>query len=250
MNKQKWIILAMGLALIGGAGAALSGMKAHQKLGQPGIKATAVPGSPRMDIYLPQHVMNFTSEPVVINAGVLSGLPADTSIVQRRYMTSSNNGVLLNVVLMGTDRTSIHKPQFCLKGSGWDIDDAVSMEDTVHVDRPHPYELPVMKLLASRQAEVNGQTTTVRGVYVYWFVAENELTGSHQVRMWKTATHLLKTGELERWAYVTAFTICLPGEESKTYDFLKKFIAASVPEFQKTTGPNSEYQKVPQTAAK
>ena len=118
MNKQKWIMLAMGLALIGGAGAALSGMKAHQKLGQPGIKTTAIAGSRRLNIYLPEQVLDYDSAVVPTDTNVLNGLPPDTSFMQRRYLSSRNELMLVNVVLMGIDRTSIHKPQFCLTGSG------------------------------------------------------------------------------------------------------------------------------------
>ena len=117
----------------------------------------------------------------------------------------------MNIVLMGTDRTSIHKPQFCLRGSGWDIDTGNSTFDVIHVERPHPYDLPVMKLLNTRDGVVNGQPTKIRGIYVYWFVADHDLTADHWTRMRKMATHLLRTGELERWAYVSCLGVCLPG---------------------------------------
>ena len=80
--------------------------------------------------------------------GVLRGLPQDTSFVQRHYLPAQLPiELLLNVVLMGTDRTSIHKPQFCLTGSGWNIDGGESAPDTLRVESPHPYDLPVMKLI-------------------------------------------------------------------------------------------------------
>jgi hypothetical protein len=42
------------------------------------------------------------------------------------------------------------------------------------------------------------------------------------------------TGILQRWAYVTFFSACAPGQEENTYERLKNLIAASVPEFQLT----------------
>src|SRR5271170_6616769 len=77
-----------------------------------------------------------------------------------------------NVVLMGTDRTSIHKPEFCLPGQGWNIDDAQSLKDLIHIAGPTAFDLPVMKLVATGEALVNGQRVSERGIYVYWFVAD------------------------------------------------------------------------------
>ena len=51
-------------------------------------------------------------------------------------------------------------------------------------------------------------------------------------RMWSTTKLLLATGERQRWAYVTCFSICAPGQEDADFERMKQFIAASVPEFQ------------------
>jgi hypothetical protein len=55
--------------------------------------------------------------------------------------------------------------------------------------------------------------------------------------MWWMAKNLLQTGELQRWAYVSCFSVCLPGQEDATFERMKKFLAASVPEFQTTPKP-------------
>ncbi len=44
--------------------------------------------------------------------------------------------------------------------------------------------------------------------------------------------NLVRHGVLQRWAYVSYFTICLPGQEDAAFDHLKQLITASVPEFQ------------------
>jgi hypothetical protein len=46
------------------------------------------------------------------------------------------------------------------------------------------------------------------------------------------ARTLLTTGVLERWAYITFFAPCQPGQENETYERMKKLIAAAVPDFQ------------------
>jgi hypothetical protein len=252
MNKQKWIVLLLALAMIGGTAATLHRLKAGQKLGIPGIKTTPIPGSPRLTILLPERVLHYASSNVPPSEGALEGLPHDTSFAQRVYISpnDSYDALQMMVVLMGTDRTSIHKPQFCLQGSGWDFDDHDSRPDTVRVQSPHPYDLPVTKMMMTRPETLDGQATTVSGIYVYWFVADSQLTGSHFTRMWSSATHLLRTGELQRWAYVGCLGVCRRGDEDATYERMKKFIAASVPEFQLTTGPEIAGVATAQTAAR
>ena len=95
------------------------------------------------------------------------------------------------------------------------------------------YDLPAMKLIV-RTDSVDGQPVKVSGVYVYWYVCDDALSASVSgfQRMWWTAEKLLRTGVLQRWAYVSCWAICPPGQEEATFERMKKFIAASVPEFQ------------------
>jgi Protein of unknown function (DUF3485) len=241
MKSQKWILLCVALAMIGGAAAALTHLKANQRLGRPGVKASPIAGSQRLALHLPEQVLNYNSELIPTSPAVLEGLPHDTSFLQRCYTAADNpmHQFALNIVLMGTDRTSIHKPQFCLQGSGWDFDDQDATVDTVTVDSPHPYALPVTKIMMTRAVSINGKPVPLRGIFVYWFVADDDITASHWARMRKSAVRLLKTGELERWAYIACLGVCQPGEENAMYERMKQFIAASVPEFQLAAGPRS-----------
>ncbi|MDB6108650.1 MAG: eight transrane protein EpsH [Pedosphaera sp.] len=250
MNKQKWIILFVALGLIGAAAGLLSRLKANQRLGQPGIFTKDIPHSPRKEILLPELVLDYTSEAVELDTNLFLYMPQDSSFVQRRYKAADGFQTLLNVVLMGSDRSTIHKPQFCLKGQGWTIDDEKSIETTVPMQRPQHYDLPVMKLLTRRQFMKDGKPFTYHGIYVYWFVDDHQLTASHGARMWSMAGELLRTGVLERWAYITCFAVCEPGQEEATYARMQKFIQASVPQFQKVPGPLSVGTAVTQAASK
>jgi hypothetical protein len=140
----------------------------------------------------------------------------------------------LRAVLMGTDRASIHKPQICLPAQGWQIDDVHSAQTSLNIERPFAYQLPIMKLVARKTVSDGGREQTWSAVYVYWFVADDALSGSPSgfERMWWMATKLLKTGVLQRWAYVSCFVACPPGQEDATFDRMKQFIVAAVPEFQ------------------
>ncbi len=237
MTRQKIILAALALLMMGGAGGLLVRLKATQQLGEPGVKTAPVAGGNNLRVLLPERVLRYESEEIPQEAIVTNTLPADTSYGQRRYhhTDNSNDWLLMNVVLMGADRTSIHKPQYCLEGSGWRIDPAGTTETTIRLERPQPYDLPVIKILSTKQIpDAKGQPLDVRGVYVYWFVADGALSGdkSGAQRMWWMARNLLSTGVLQRWAYISCFTVCLPGHEEATFERVKQFLVASVPEFQ------------------
>jgi hypothetical protein len=158
-------------------------------------------------------------------------LPKDTSYAQRRYIAPDGFWVNANLILMGMDRTSIHKPEFCLPGQGWRIE-SKSLVD-IPISGPAPYTMQVAKWFLSNTVQTeSGEKKRVRGIYVFWFVADNEQTVSHGERMWWLARDLMRTGVLQRWAYVSYFTICMPEQGDQVFDRVKQFIAASVPEFQ------------------
>ena len=230
MSRQKIFIVILVLALLGGTGAVLSRLKGLQKLGQPGVKTGLISGSQKLQVDLPESVSGYESKLVEMDPIVVKALPKDTSFGQRVYQGSDGFQTMVNVVLMGADRTSIHKPQICLTAQGWVIDqsDALSLPMT----RPQAYDLPLMKLTATKQIVADGKTLTARGVYVYWFVDGEQLTSSHWQRFWLMGENLLRTGELQRWAYITFFSVCAPGQEEATFVRMKTLIAATVPEFQ------------------
>jgi hypothetical protein len=235
MKFQKIIIIIIVFGLIGAVAAALNWFHMNQKLGTPGIKAVATPGSVVMKIDLPARVLGFTSTNVPEDQTVLDILPKDTSFAQRRYIDPDGFWVNANIILMGTDRTSIHKADFCLPGQGWRIDQKTIVN--VPVESIPAYQLPVAKWVITNFMQMqDGKKTEVRGLYVFWFVARNEETTSHWQRIWWLTRDLLTTGMLQRWAYISYFAICAPGQEDATFERVKKLISASVPEFQLAPG--------------
>jgi hypothetical protein len=244
MNRAKWISAAVTLALIGVAGLYLSHYRGMQKLGRPGVKAHALGGtnaSVLLQVELPARVLDYESEFLPVDDITRGTLPGDTSFGTRRYKGPDGFTLLCNAVLMGADRSSMHKPQFCLEGQGWHIDRSQTVEETVHIARPRPYELPVVKLISDRQVTLNGQTVPAKGIYVYWYVADGKVSASESgvQRMWWMARDLFCTGVLQRWAYVSCFVVCSPGQEDQAYERIKQFVAAAVPEFQNPPEPAS-----------
>ncbi|MGD0252333.1 MAG: exosortase-associated EpsI family protein [Verrucomicrobiota bacterium] len=231
MKIQKKIVFIIVVALIGGAAAALDWFHANQKLGAPGIKVVSIPGSVVMKIDLPERVLDFTSTNVPEDQTVLYTLPKDTSYAQRRYVAPDGFQVNANVILMGADRTSIHKPDYCLPGQGWSINKKTVVN--VPVSGAQNYQLPVAKWVVGNSYQTpDGEKVAARGIYVFWFVADGEQTTDNYQRMWWLGRDLLRTGVLQRWAYISYFSVCWPGQEEATFARMKKLIAASVSEFQ------------------
>ncbi len=239
MNRQKIILAAVVLVLVGVVAGVLARTKSHQKLGEPGIQTRPRAGSKNLEILLPETAPGFTSEIVTNAEEVLKVLPADTSFRVRFYKAEDGFAAQVSVVLMGTDRSSIHRPQICLTGQGWALDSALSGVESIHLERPFPYDLPVNKLIATKQLPgADGQLQTARGIYIYWFVAEDHYTASsEQWMLWWMPRDLLLHGLLERWAYISYFSACSPGQEAATYARMKTLMAATVPEFQRVPRP-------------
>lgn len=232
MNRQKPLLVLVYLLLTGATAGLILHASANQKLGAPGVRTAALPGTRNLRVILPQHVPGYDFLVTTQAQIVIVSLPDDTSFGSGLYTAKDGFRSNVNVVLMGTDRSSIHKPQVCLTGQGWNIDEAASKVEKIRMQKPYAYELPVMHLTASLPAEVDGQTKTLRGVYVYWFVDNRHLTAEHVERMWLMAKDLLLTGVLDRFSYISYFAVCEPGQEEATYDRIKNLITATVPEFQ------------------
>jgi hypothetical protein len=230
-SSQKILLFAATLVLTAGMAGGVTWLRANQRLGVPGIKADAIPGSVKMAFDLPAKVLDFVSTNVPEDKMVVDTLPQDTSFAQRRYSMTNGFWVSANIVLMGADRTSIHKPEFCLPGQGWKIDEKTNVN--IAIGGTHPYQLEAAKWVLSIPHQTpDGQKIQVRGLYVFWFVAHNEQTADHWQRLWWLTTDLLRTGVLQRWAYVSYFAVCLPGQEDATFEKMKSLITASVPDYQ------------------
>jgi len=239
MNRQKWILGVIVILMIGGSAVSMMRIKSSQRLGAPGLETSSVAGSHRLRVELPEKVTGFESEWIEMDDLTKQALPQDTSFGQRHYTAADDFKAQATVVLMGGDRSSLHKPQFCLSGQGWVIDESASLETNLPIGGPAPYKLPIVKLVAAKEANIGGQMVKLRGVYVYWYVADGVVSASTSgiQRMWWMARDLVRTGVLQRWAYVSYFSVCTPGQEEATFERLKTLIIESVPQFQHPPNP-------------
>jgi len=201
MNRQAWAIFVVVTLLVAGSAKFLYDFGARQALGRPGLKVVPQPvltetgrliGTNAID--LPARVLTYESTNVVISELEYNWLPKDTTYGRRIYRAPDGFEVWNSTILMGTDRTSIHKPEYCLTGFGFAIER--SERTSIRIEKPHPYLLPVTKLITTRVAARTpaGSGEPLRGIYIYWFVDDRQLTADHKQRMWWLARDLVRTG--------------------------------------------------------
>lgn len=233
--KAAWVA---ALVLLGLSAFALQQVNRLQRLGQPGVKVVAHEMRDELGalcgtnaVALPPEVLDWKSVATPVATGVVRWLPPDTVYGQRLYSAPDGLQLQMNVVLMGADRTSIHKPEYCLPSQGVRIDARETR--TVRIPGPRPYDLPVMVFKLSREVtQPDGSKVVGQGLYVFWFVADGQLTADHNERMRWMARDLVTRLTLQRWAYVSCLLPHLPGGEEAAFERLAAFLAAAVPQFQ------------------
>lgn len=238
MKQRQWILLLVGWALIGATATLLARLQTNRSLGAPGLRLVAqdvLDDTGRVvntnTVPLPESVLDYESSVMPITAGEVNALPKDTTYARRIYKAPDQFQLLASIVLMGTDRTSIHRPEICLPAQGW----AVERQEVVNVPmtQPQRYDLPVMKMVGKKTVNGrDGRPLDLKAVYAYWFVADGELTASHSQRQWRSIVETASTGTLQRWAYVSLFVVAPPGLEEKAFERMAQFIQDTVPKFQ------------------
>jgi hypothetical protein len=218
----------------------LNRLRTAVQLGQPGVKLGLLPvfndqGEPARSnsVALPTLLRGYRVRVEPITQLELSYLPPDTTYGRRTYALADGSfRSQVSAVLMGTDRTSIHRPEYCLTSQGWNLIQQRSV--TIPMTAPQPYDLPVQRLDLRFQATEAGRPVIRGGVYVFWFVADGQLTSSHVQRQLWLMRDLLQHQTLQRWAYISCFSDCEPGQEDATFTRISELLTRLVPEFQLT----------------
>jgi Protein of unknown function (DUF3485) len=196
---------------------------------------------------LPQTAGVFAGRPGEVSQIEKDVLPSDTEIVRMEYRTTGAGGatqdlVTASIILAGSERRSIHRPEVCLTGQGWSLISA----RTIPVSIAQGEDLHVRDLLIEKPVILRtGERRLVQAHYVYWFVGCDVSTPSNWTRMWLSARDSVLRNVNHRWAYPALTAMVTDGfkpgelsERNRTADETLTLITALIrelaPQFQKS----------------
>lgn len=126
-------------------------------------------------------------------------LPPDTVLMKKQYRQTDGATLQVSVVVSGQEQVSIHRPQICLVGQGFEI----TGERDIRVESPETGSFVVRMMdLVRRRRTADGRLDEQKSFYLYWFVSRDHETTSHSERMLWTAWRRTLHGESPRWAYI------------------------------------------------
>lgn len=157
-------------------------------------------------------------------------LPADTILLKKEYVAMGNMELMVSVLVSGSEEVSIHRPQICLTGQGYEIVGEKTLRFPVS-GRSEPLDVSILDL-RRRYRRSDGSMEESQSSYVYWFVGSNRETHSHLVRMAWTAFDRVVHGRAGRWSYV-AIAYSLPADSPVGRERLETFLRQFYPAIKK-----------------
>jgi len=220
------VLVAAGLA----AGAA-GGFDAAQANPEVGVLLRAGGRDPAE---LPSFLAGgWMGQDVAVSATERAILPPDTGYSRKNYiwLRDSSRQVFVSVVLSGRDRTSIHRPELCLLGQGWTIEDR--FDHGFAYPGPKPGTVPATVLRVRHEIPgPRGGRVVVPSLVAYWFVGHDRVVAGHWARMGWSAVDRLFRLQTNRWAYVLVQTTAFDGEAAALAR-LQTVLDQTLPAFEK-----------------
>lgn len=199
-----------------------------------------------VEMQLPDRVQEFWGTPQEVSEAEKLILPEDTEFAKMSYDDGTGNPVNCQIVLSGGDRRSIHRPEACLPGQGWNMLGNQPMEVELDSGR----SLTVQKLRLRREVEIApGERRPLTMLFLYWYVGSNLTTHDQMTRILRSNFDLLLYNRVHRWAYVIVSAPVLNNfsqnglDEEQTLQRLTDFIRLIVPKFQKSEMPPAAVEK-------
>jgi len=121
-----------------------------------------------------------------------------SAILMRTYRAPTGRHVQLTIVYAGTTRRSLHFPEVCLVGQGWEIGEQSKMPVGFFFD-------------ASKLSLVKGER---HDAALYWFKTRDNLTGNFFENSWHWACEQLTTGSAASAMIRISTPVLNDGEES------------------------------------
>lgn len=203
-----------------------------QRLGPPGVKLShdALLGGDNErlrtnGVVMPLRLTGFESIAGQVSSNELQFLPSDTTFGRRVYIDEADRfQAMVSLVTMGTDRSSIHRPEQCLGSQGFTITGRQSVQV--------PTTAGMLNVLRCNgmapMSQVNGSRPT-KAVFAYMFLSADHQTSSHIQRHLWTMRDMVLRGVMPRWTSIECYAFCRDGEEDATFEKMKRLLALLVP---------------------
>lgn len=187
---------------------------------------------------LPERVLGMRGEELEISEAEKLILPDDTEFAKMNYSDAFGEASIgCQIVLSGGDRRSIHRPEACLPGQGWNM----LSNEPMDIELPSGTVLTVQKLRLGRTVETpDGHRYNLPMVFLYWYVGSEMTTHDQFERIFRSNLDLLLHNRVHRWAYVVVSAPVLQGimpgglGEAETLERMTAFIQEAVPQFQRS----------------
>lgn len=150
------------------------------------------------DLEIPDICPDCGAELFSMSRSEKEALPEDTEFVKSAYTNEVGVRLFTSIVLSGTARDSIHRPQRCLKAQGNSLDGEYTL--SVPLEGRDPLNVRVIK--ASRIFHTEEGTIPYYSYYAYWFVGQDRETPYHLGRMFWLAWDRVVRSKANRWAYI------------------------------------------------
>jgi EpsI family protein len=148
------------------------------------------------------HLPVVRTKDVPVSFHVVRSLPPGTEFLQRWYRKGpaddpSPSYATVTVVISGSDKRSIHRPERCLQAQDWKM----ISRDKLSLPLPDSARrnFPVSRVVA--WLPPRGERREVKGIVFYWYMGSNRLTASNLKRLAYTAWDRIAYGLNYRWAY-------------------------------------------------
>ncbi|MEM6910834.1 MAG: exosortase-associated EpsI family protein [Verrucomicrobiota bacterium] len=192
-----------------------------------------------VEMKLPDNIKGYVGVEREPSLEELRWLPADTQILKRVYyprdVYSEEEAIMgslwATLILSGNDSRSLHRPEICLDGQGWEIDG-----QAFHSLELAGTSLEVKVLTLKGQPRANGQGH-LRAHYVYWWVGHDLSTARTRDRKIISALDNVFRNVNHRWGYPSVMVYFEEGSSNEREQALKRaldFIQSHAPVFQKS----------------
>ena len=130
----------------------------------------------------------FESEELGASEAELTVLPADTTIIKRRYVAQNGDWMVVSLVIGGKSKSSIHRPELCLPAQGFAM------------RNPRTREVCGRDW---RMIELSAKDSPSFGFAYTFFNQEGYSTASHVARIFRDVLDRSILNRIDRWVMVS-----------------------------------------------